>query len=182
MKVLENTTVYKCEHCNKVSISKSAMKSHECACKKNPTNVPKCDDCYWFENATQYNGEFETEHFDVMFNEGLSGAKSEPYDIAIQTCPFYGKLYFKLYGSVAAYVEAEGWMKKPSKVQGCHHYLSIEDASKIRTWGNKKYEKQLGWFGDYKVTPQSAYEYFTEIGDKENARRFGPKEENGGGK
>lgn len=39
MKVLENTKVYQCEYCGRISLSQSGTKYHERFCKKNP-NIP----------------------------------------------------------------------------------------------------------------------------------------------
>lgn len=40
---------YKCEFCNKMSLSKSAMMKHEAACRHNPENISMCKDCKWLE-------------------------------------------------------------------------------------------------------------------------------------
>lgn len=42
MLVIENTTIYKCEHCNKKQFRKGDMTRHEKYCKKNPANMHKC--------------------------------------------------------------------------------------------------------------------------------------------
>lgn len=171
MEKITNATVYKCEHCNRISFNAGAMKQHECACNKNPNNVPMCDDCYWLDSSG-----YNTQYLEVVFSEGTEAERFKSYNLEVQYCPYYGKLYHKLYGLVAEYVEADGWMKKPSKVQGCCHFLSFDTACKIRSWGNNKYDYKLDWFEDFKVTPQAAFEYFTEIGDTENAKRFEPHE------
>lgn len=183
MKIIKDTTVYKCEHCNKVSLSAGAMKKHECACTKNPTNIPMCDDCHWIDYPHDANYDPIRKRFGVTLHEGSEGEYRKQYDLVVCECPFYGRLYTKLNGLLEdVVVNEDGWMKKPSKIQGCCHFLSIGTALEIIKWGNKKYEAQLGWLEDYKVTPQAAFEYFTEIGDTDNARRFEPKEEQGGEK
>lgn len=42
MKVVENVTIYQCEHCGKKQYRKSDMSFHEKWCKKNPNNDHKC--------------------------------------------------------------------------------------------------------------------------------------------
>lgn len=42
---LTDKVIYKCEYCNKVSLSKGAMTLHERACGKNPKNHMMCADC-----------------------------------------------------------------------------------------------------------------------------------------
>lgn len=170
MKKITNATVYKCEHCNKISLNAGAMKQHECACNKNPNNVPMCDDCHWLDGYGD-----NTQYLEVVFCEGTEAERCKSYNLEIQYCPYYGNLYHKLYGLVAEYVEVDGWMKKPSKVQGCCHFLDNDTALKIESWGINKY-KLDGLFELFRVTPQSAFEYFTEIGDTENAKRFEPHE------
>ena len=41
----ELTKAYKCDYCSKVSLSKSAIKNHERACKHNPANRTYCYTC-----------------------------------------------------------------------------------------------------------------------------------------
>lgn len=42
MKVLENQTAYKCEHCSKFYLQKRWIERHEKFCHKNPNNQHKC--------------------------------------------------------------------------------------------------------------------------------------------
>ena len=44
MKVIE-TTIYKCEYCNKLYERKHFCKKHELICKKNPDNFRACHSC-----------------------------------------------------------------------------------------------------------------------------------------
>lgn len=45
MKIIENKTVYQCEYCGRVSLSRGGTKYHERFCKKNP-NVHIGSDCF----------------------------------------------------------------------------------------------------------------------------------------
>lgn len=46
MKILDNTTIYQCEYCGRISLSKGGTKYHERFCKKNP-NIPSAGaDCF----------------------------------------------------------------------------------------------------------------------------------------
>lgn len=47
MKILENTTAYKCEYCGKVSLSKGGLAIHEKRCRRNPVNQSICTTCKW---------------------------------------------------------------------------------------------------------------------------------------
>ena len=51
MKILENITVYKCEHCPKKLFRKHAMESHENKCSQNPKNIRACFDCAMCESV-----------------------------------------------------------------------------------------------------------------------------------
>ncbi len=42
MKIIENQTIYKCEHCKKVMFRKCDMSRHEKWCNKAPENKHKC--------------------------------------------------------------------------------------------------------------------------------------------
>lgn len=46
MKVLENTKVYQCEYCGRISLSQSGTKTHERFCKKNPNIPTPGADCF----------------------------------------------------------------------------------------------------------------------------------------
>lgn len=176
MKTLKDKKIYQCEHCKKISLNAGAMKRHEEACCKNPKNIPMCDDCHWIDYPYNTNNEPLKQRFEVTFFEGTQAEHVNQYDLVVCECPFYGRLYTKLHGLLEDEVVDEGgWMKKPSKIKGCCHFLSIDVALKIIKWGNVKYENQLGFLEDFKVSPKAAFEYFTEIGDTENAKRFKPK-------
>ena len=48
MKILENTTIYQCEYCGRISLSNGGTKYHERFCKKNlniPTSSADCFSC-----------------------------------------------------------------------------------------------------------------------------------------
>lgn len=45
MKELKNKIVYKCEYCDKISLSKGGMTIHERCCKRNPENLTPCASC-----------------------------------------------------------------------------------------------------------------------------------------
>lgn len=46
--------VYRCDHCNKISISKGAIKLHEICCRKNPINHTPCASCKYLEKRVAY--------------------------------------------------------------------------------------------------------------------------------
>ena len=54
MKSITDKTVYKCEFCGKLSLSKGAMKVHEMNCKKNPNNWTDCASCEYLNYETGY--------------------------------------------------------------------------------------------------------------------------------
>lgn len=71
MKIIENTTAYKCEFCGKTSLRRHNMESHESACRKNPKNRAMCRHCVhqFFdgeqEKITGYCYLFDGEHEDT---------------------------------------------------------------------------------------------------------------------
>ena len=50
MKEVEKT-IYKCDHCNRLSLSKSGIKTHEKFCRKNPENTTYCYMCEHCESV-----------------------------------------------------------------------------------------------------------------------------------
>ncbi len=56
MKVIKNTTIYKCKHCSKIYVRKFYAKKHHLRCKENPENKGAC---HWCANL-EYK-EFEIE-------------------------------------------------------------------------------------------------------------------------
>ncbi len=51
MKVLENTTLYKCNFCSKYLIRKHAMEAHEFGCYMNPKNQAACSGCVFLKEG-----------------------------------------------------------------------------------------------------------------------------------
>lgn len=68
MKTIEGKTVYKCEHCGRISLSKNGMIRHETACKKNPSNWACCLDCKFLDVKT-YRDEQDRTKTDYFYCE-----------------------------------------------------------------------------------------------------------------
>lgn len=51
MKVIENVTLYKCDHCGKKLQRKHAMEAHEKKCSSNPENDRMCSSCIFLEKV-----------------------------------------------------------------------------------------------------------------------------------
>lgn len=49
MKIIENVTMYQCEHCKRKMVRKGDMTRHEKNCKKNPLNEDACIGCKFCE-------------------------------------------------------------------------------------------------------------------------------------
>lgn len=64
MITIENTTLYKCEHCRKKYEKKLACELHEQWCVKNPKNFAKCGGCTYLEEKkkTIYRDAYDGEH------------------------------------------------------------------------------------------------------------------------
>ena len=172
MKELKDIIVFRCEHCNKISLNKGAMAMHEKHCTKNPDIRPMCDDCFGLNYPN------EKQHFKIAYEY----SKYE-CDLHVRECRYYGKMFAKLRGELADVVACEGWMRMPCASQGCIHYLSADDMDKIRDWARKNnglagISPQIFSKYDVPATPELAYRYFTAIGDTENANRFGPPKDN----
>ena len=163
MKVIENVTIYRCEYCNKASVSKGAMTLHERCCPKNPNNKAMCDNCAWLKYTD------ETKHY-VVYGSMDYPVKRE-YDLAIRTCPFMGKLYYKLKGDLEVMVQDDDWKKMPSEFQGCSHFLSCSKRWEIESWKYRANESRY-IFSDVDITPQMAKEYFEYYGKPEEAKKY----------
>lgn len=50
MKITENVTVYRCDHCSKKYFAKHACEKHEQQCTHNPANIPACLMCVHCES------------------------------------------------------------------------------------------------------------------------------------
>lgn len=159
MKIIENTTIYRCDYCNKASVSKGAMVRHEKACSKNPNNRAMCDNCAWMKFTE------ETEHFTIYGS--MDYPIKREYDLNIRTCPFMGKLYYRLHGDLEVMVQDDNWKKMPSEAQGCPHFLNHNKAWEIDSW---KY--RANFFSGVKLTPQIAREYFEYYGKLEEAKKY----------
>lgn len=53
MEKLENKTIYKCDYCDRISLSAGGMSSHEKNCKKNPNRLTPCASCEYLERTEQ---------------------------------------------------------------------------------------------------------------------------------
>lgn len=47
MKTIPNRTIYRCEHCSKYRLTKSAAIRHELFCRHNPDNKHRCFGCQY---------------------------------------------------------------------------------------------------------------------------------------
>ena len=107
MKIIENQTIYKCEHCKKVMFRKCDMSRHEKWCKKKPENQHKC-----FEYCIHLNRERET------IDDGYT-----PYEFSstrrVFTCGVTGQ---KMYSSIAERrgIVPEGATRMPLECKDYH--------------------------------------------------------------
>lgn len=118
MKVIENTTAYKCEFCGKTSLRRHNMESHERACRKNPKNRPMCYNCAHKvfkgeqEEITGYWYHYDGEHEDTkLFN--------------CDKCKCTGNKMFNPYHLNEFWkenLEDEGWIPMPSEFEGCPNF------------------------------------------------------------
>jgi len=53
MKTITNTTIYRCEHCNKLYQIGSACIKHELKCDHNKENWTACTGCVFLKNTTK---------------------------------------------------------------------------------------------------------------------------------
>lgn len=76
MITIENTTIYKCEHCRKKYEIKRHCEAHELKCVKNPENFIRCIDCAHSEKRTMnYNKWIPC----LIYGEKESDAQIEAY-------------------------------------------------------------------------------------------------------
>lgn len=82
MKLLENTTIYQCEYCNKISLSKGGMAVHEKHCKNNPANHLLCASCKFCEKEVKEEAdEKPCEYCSDFYSDGfteLDGYREPP--------------------------------------------------------------------------------------------------------
>ena len=53
MRIIENTTLYVCEHCKKIYRSKRHCEKHEVWCSRNPANRRACNTCVYAQQVTK---------------------------------------------------------------------------------------------------------------------------------
>lgn len=178
---------YKCDFCSKMSSNAGAMAIHEHRCKKNPINIPMCDNCQWLDwhhaDPEDVKVTVVPQHYDPY--SGYIEAEVANYKVDVRYCLYYGKLFHKFNKQLKEELEARGWMKMPTKDKGCIHHLSDETAADIKKWalGHKEIaglSSDIHWYHEITVTPELAFKYFVAIDDFENVKRFQPRKDNDG--
>ena len=132
MKVIENTTAYKCEFCGKTSLRRHNMVSHEKACKKNPKNRAMCYNCANFD--TNY---YEAERVEVSrWYSTWSGDKEETKWMYPHKCKCDGMMLFNRFHMNKNWVETleeeAGWRVMPNKLDGCPNFKPFNYIGCIR--------------------------------------------------
>ena len=122
MKVIENTTAYKCEFCGRTSLRRHNMESHEKACRKNPKNRAMCCNCaHQFcdgeqEKITGYWYHYDGEHEDTkLFNCIRCKCTGDKMFI-----PYHLNEFWR------TNLEDEGWIPMPSELEGCPNFKAFE--------------------------------------------------------
>ena len=119
MKVIENTTAYKCEFCGRTSLRMHNMASHERACKKNPKNLAMCFDCANFD--ANYDAE-EMVEVSRWYSTWI-GDKKENRLVYPHKCKCDDRMLFNRFHMnkdwVAVLEEEEGWKPMPNMLEGC---------------------------------------------------------------
>lgn len=77
MKQIKNATIYHCDYCSKISLSKGGMIRHEISCKKNPNNLTPCASCRYCIRDTYYVKEDDDS---IHYTEDEIAAKAEYYE------------------------------------------------------------------------------------------------------
>lgn len=129
MKVIENTTAYKCEFCGKTSLNRGCMTQHERACKKNPKNRFLCYNCAHLKSGEQ---EDITGYDDYFY-----GAYETVKTFNCYKCQCSGNKIFTPYHLNEFWrttLEEEGWTPMPSEFEGCDNFKSSSD------WLDKEYQ------------------------------------------
>lgn len=122
MKIIENTTAYKCEFCGKTSLRRHNMVSHENACSKNPKNWAMCHDCANFD--ANYD---EAEMVEVSrWYSTWIGDKEETKCMYPHKCKCDGMMLFNRFHMNKNWVETleeeDGWRVMPNKLDGCPNF------------------------------------------------------------
>lgn len=115
-----NATIYKCEWCKKVSLSKSAMKSHQNACLKNPDKKAICYKCVYFVFA----GVEEREKVCFEF-ESVGGITYAYKWMDKHMCCLKNKKLFngvKMSEPLEVQLLEDDWMRMPTETIGCENF------------------------------------------------------------
>ena len=121
MKIIENTTAYKCEFCGKTSLNRGCMTQHERACKKNPKNRSLCYNCAHLKSGEQ---EDITGYYDYFY-----GAYETVKTFDCHKCQCSGNKMFTPYHLNEFWrttLEEEGWTPMPSELEGCPNFKAFE--------------------------------------------------------
>lgn len=119
MKVIENTTAYKCEFCGRTSLRRHNMESHERSCRKNPKNRAMCYNC-----ANFYLSESIAKSIS-RWTDTFCGQIEDHKRFFLNKCKHDDCLLFNrfhLHDTWCETLEDEGWIPMPSELEGCPNF------------------------------------------------------------
>ena len=111
------TKVYKCDHCNKLSLSKGGMIRHETVCKKNPKNMCYCWDCKYRKEEEITIGKYPDQFLYNMNKCEMYNKILIPISL-VRYAPIY-QINHKTFEHLHSLGEA---MVIPSEVQKCREF------------------------------------------------------------
>ena len=122
MKVIENTTAYKCEFCGKTSLRRHNMASHENACSKNPKNRAMCFDCANFDlNYDEKQMVTVSRWYSTWLGDMEDLKSMYPHKCKCDGLMLFNRFHMNK-GWVEALEEEADWKPMPNKVEECPNF------------------------------------------------------------
>lgn len=124
---MKQVQAYRCEHCGKVYLMKSACLEHEAhRCPHNPENRPLCYDCKHYQPSMEAdNKERVVWYTDSPWGDVEHMKKFDPNRCSVLGCKLFNNI--KLSDEVLEALDENDYTAMPLPSNGCVNFVEAED-------------------------------------------------------